>query len=156
MSSPNDRDLIVRAILWKNDALLVNANRNSKTGESYVALPGGHVDAGEHCAQALQREIEEELAAQCEIGDLQFICENIYPGRRKSESQRHELTLIFEGTISGEQSRADGTIASPENDKNFRWLSRAELKEANLLPADVKAFLLGQIQNRYQFSDTRA
>ena len=155
MSSSNERDLIARAILWKNGALLVNANRNSKTGESYVALPGGHVDAGEHCVQALQREIEEELAAQCQIGDLQFVCENIYPGRRKSESQRHELTLIFEGTISGEQTRADGTIVSPEKDKNFRWLARAELESANLLPADVKAFLLGQTEERYKFSDTR-
>ena len=155
MSSANGPDLIARAILWKDDALLVNANRNSKTGESYVALPGGHVDPGEHCVQALQREIEEELAAQCQIGDLQFVSENIYPGRRKSESQRHELTLIFAGTISGEQTRADGTIKSPETDKNFRWLPRAELEKANLLPADVKAFLLGQIQKRYRFSDTR-
>ena len=105
MSSKNDRELIARAILWKNDALLVNANRNAKTGESYVALPGGHVDPGEHCVQALQREIEEELAAQCQIGDLQFVSENIYPGRRKSESQRHELTLSFRGR---NQRRTDG------------------------------------------------
>ena len=155
MPSPSGPDLIARAILWKDDALLVNANHNSKTGEDYVALPGGHVDPGEHCAQALQREIEEELAAQCEIGDLQFVSENIYAGRRKSESQRHELTLVFAGQISGEHTRADGTIASPEKDKNFRWLKRSELETANLLPADVKAFLLGEIKQRYRFSDTR-
>ena len=155
MSSPSGPDLIARAILWKDDALLVNANHNSKTGEDYVALPGGHVDPGEHCVQALQREIEEELAAQCEIGDLQFVSENIYAGRRKSESQRHELTLIFEGTISGEQKNEDGTIKSPEKDKNFRWLQRSELENANLLPADIKAFLLGEIKERYRFSDTR-
>ena len=155
MSSNHDRDLIARAILWKNDALLVNANYNSKTGENYVALPGGHVDAGEHCVQALQREIEEELAAQCQIGALQFVCENIYAGRRKSETQRHELTLFFAGTISGEQTRADSTIFSPEADKNFRWLPRAELEKANLLPADAKAFLLGQSGDLYHFSDTR-
>ncbi len=155
MSSKKDRELIARAILWKDDALLVNANRNSKTGESYVALPGGHVDPGEHCVQALQREIEEELAAQCQIGDLQFVSENIYPGRRKSESHRHELTLIFEGEISGEQTNEDGTIVSPEDDKNFRWLPKSELESANLLPADVKAFLLGQVKDRYRFSDSR-
>lgn len=155
MSVSTGPELIARAILWKDDALLVNANRNSKTGESYVALPGGHVDPGEHCVQALQREIEEELAAQCQIGDLQFVSENIYPGRRPSEAQRHELTLVFAGTISGEETRDDGTIVSPEKDKNFRWLPRAELEKANLLPADVKAFLLGQSEERYRFSDSR-
>ncbi len=155
MSSASGPDLIARAILWKDDALLVNANHNAKTGDDYVALPGGHVDPGEHCVEALQREIEEELAAQCQIGDLQFVSENVYAGRRQKESRRHELTLVFAGTISGEQTREDGTIHSPEKDKNFRWLPRAELATANLLPADIKAFLLGQIEQRYRFSDTR-
>ena len=155
MSKSSGPDLIARAILWKDDALLVNANHNAKTGEDYVALPGGHVDPGEHCVQALQREIEEELAAHCQIGDLQFVSENIYAGRRPGESQRHELTLVFAGTIDGEETRADGTIASPEKDKNFRWLPKSELANANLLPADIKAFLLGEIEERYRFSDTR-
>ena len=155
MPLSSNADLIARVVLWKDGALLVNANRNSKTGDSYVALPGGHVDAGEHCVQALQREIEEELAAKCEVGDLQFVCENIYAGRRKSESQRHELTLVFAGTIAGEKTRDDGTIESPEKDKNFRWLPREELADANLLPADIKAFLLGEIEEKYRFSDTR-
>ena len=155
MSQSSGPDLIARAILWKDDALLVNFNHNAKTGEDYFALPGGHVDPGEHCVQALQREIEEELAAQCEIGDLQFVSENIYAGRRKSESQRHELTLVFAGTINGEHTSADGQVSSPEKDKNFRWLKQSELASANLLPADIKAFLLGEIGQRYRFSDTR-
>ncbi len=154
-TAPEGPDLIARAIFWKDEALLVNANHNSKTGEAYFALPGGHVDPGEHFVQALQREIEEELNAHCQIGDLQFACENIYAGRRPSESQRHELTLVFAGEISGEQTRDDGTIESPEKDKNFRWLQRSELADANLLPADIKAFLLGAVKERYRFSDTR-
>ena len=149
------RDLIARAILIKNDALLVNRNRNSKTGENYVALPGGHVDAGENCSGALQREIEEELDARCEVGDLAFVCENIYAGRRKSESHRHELTLFFQAHIEGETTRDDGTLQSPELDKNFVWLPLSELENANLLPADIKAFLLKQNVARYVFSDTR-
>jgi ADP-ribose pyrophosphatase YjhB (NUDIX family) len=148
-------DLIARAIIWKGGALLVNGNTNKKTGESYVALPGGHVDPGESCVEALQREIEEELDAKCVLGDLAFVAENIYDGREPDEKQRHEITLIWEAQISGETTRSDGTIESPEKWKNFHWLSEDELEEANLLPHDVKTHLLGQINARYAFSDTR-
>lgn len=150
-----DRDLIARAVIWKNGALLVNTNSNKKTGEKYVALPGGHVDPGEHCVEALQREIEEELAAQCAVGDLLFVTENIYAGREKDEKQRHELTLFFAATLSGEQTRADGTVHSPEKWKNFRWLSETDLPSANLLPADAHKWLLKQSATLYAFADTR-
>ncbi len=156
----NDRDLISRALIIKNGAILVNQNVNRKTGEAYVALPGGHVDPGEDCKTALIREIEEELAAEAKVHKLLFVAENIYAGRSKEEKQRHELTLIFAGEISGETS--DGlSVRSPEADKNFRWLPLEELGQANLLPANVKDFLVRelpleptQFADRYSFTDT--
>ena len=150
-----DRDLIARAVIWKDGALLVNANHNKKTGEDYVALPGGHVDEGEGCVAALGREIEEEMAASCEVGELLFVTENIYAGREAHEKGRHELTLFFSAAISGEQTRDDGTLYSPEAWKNFRWLPESELKGANLLPPDAKKWLLKQNLALYSFSDTR-
>ncbi len=149
----NDRDLISRAVFRKNGAILVNQNQNQKTGEKYVALPGGHVDPGEDCQSALQREIEEELGAGCEIGDLIFVCESVYAGRGESETSRHELTLFFEGEISGEKTDGE-RVLSPESDKDFRWLPLDELPGANLLPSSVKQFLLGQTPARYAFSDS--
>lgn len=150
-----DRDLIARAVIWKDGALLVNGNTNRKTGEKYVALPGGHVDPGEHCVEALKREIEEELAASCEVGDLLFVTESMYAGREKNEKQRHELTLFFAATISGEKTHEDGTIYSPEEWKNFHWLPESDLESANLLPADAKQWLLKASTAVYSFSDTR-
>jgi 8-oxo-dGTP diphosphatase len=161
----SDRDLIARAIIWKNDCLLVNGNTNKKTSERYVALPGGHVDPGESCVQALQREIEEELAAKCSVGDLVFASENIYAGRELNEKKRHELTLVWSASISGEKTNADGTIESPEEWKNFHWLPKSQLESANLLPATMKEFLIlsafgeeeevaGELP-RYAFADSR-
>lgn len=150
-----DRDLIARAVIIKNGALLVNGNFNKKTGERYVALPGGHVDPGEHCVEALKREIEEELAASCEVGELAFVTEDIYPGREKDEKQRHELTLFFNATLSGETLRTDGTIASPEEWKNFHWLPLAQLGETNLLPRSAKKSILDKNAPLYQFTDSR-
>lgn len=148
-------EIIARAVIWKSGALLVNGNQNKKTLEKYVALPGGHVDPGEHCVEALRREIEEELSAQCEVGDLLFVCESRYAGREKDEKQRHELTLFFAAEISGEQTRDDGTISSPEAWKNFHWLPETGLQTANLLPFDAKKWLLKQSATLYSFADTR-
>lgn len=150
-----DRDLIARAILVKDSALLVNGNSNKKTGEKYVALPGGHVDPGESCIEALKREIEEELAATCEVGTLVFVTEDIYAGREKDEKSRHELTLFFAATISGEKTHADGTIESPEKWKNFHWLPLTQLEETNLLPRSAKKRLLDEDSPVYQFTDSR-
>lgn len=149
----NDRDLIARAILIQNSAILVNQNRNKKTGETYVALPGGHVDPGEDCKTALRREIEEELGAHATIGDLVFVAEDVYAGRSNAETSRHELTLVFEGGVTN-VTETDGEIRSPEKDKNFRWLPLAELAEANLLPITVKQFLLGESKAQYAFADS--
>lgn len=150
-----DRDLIARAVIIRDGALLVNGNSNKKTGDKYVALPGGHVDPGESCIEALKREIEEELAAKCEVGELAFVVEDIYPGREKDEKQRHELTLFFAATLSGETTRADGTLESPEKWKNFHWLQLANLSETNLLPRGAKKHLLDENAPLYQFTDSR-
>lgn len=155
LGNMKDRDLIARAILIKDGALLVNGNSNKKTGERYVALPGGHVDPGESCIDALKREIEEELAATCEVGELAFVTEDIYPGREKDEKARHELTLFYQATISGEKTRADGTIESPESWKNFHWLPLGDIAEANLLPRSAKKRLLDAELPLYQFTDSR-
>lgn len=149
------RDLIARAVIIKDGALLVNANSNKKTGEAYCALPGGHVDPGEHCVEALKREIEEELDAACDVGEMLFVTEDIYPGREIGEKGRHELTLFFAATIQGEKTRADGTVQSPEKWKNFRWLALPELPGANLLPRSAKKRLLDEGAPLYQFTDSR-
>ena len=43
---------------------------------------------------------------------------------------------------------------SPEGDKDFVWLPLEDLPEANLLPANVKQFLLGHEPARYNFTDS--
>lgn len=149
----NDRDLIARAIVVRDGHLLVNQNVNKKSGESYVALPGGHVDPGESCVAALAREIEEELAATAQVGELAFVAESIYAGRSRHDKSRHELTLFFEATVTG--LREEGLlVSSPEPDKRFCWLPLNQIEAANLLPATARDFLLGQQKARYAFSDT--
>jgi 8-oxo-dGTP pyrophosphatase MutT (NUDIX family) len=152
------RELIARAIFVHAGALLVNKSQIAKTGEEYYALPGGHVDPGESCAQAVIRECEEELAAQIEIHDLCFVSESVYAGRKKDEARRHELVVYFHATLSTPLQTNGVEIFSPEKNKRFEWLPFENLANANLLPLGVKGFILALLADdeypHYVFSDS--
>jgi len=148
------RELIARVILVHDDCLLVNQGFSKKLGREYVALPGGHVDPGESCAQAVARECDEELQIEVSVGDLVFVSEQIYAGRGQSDEARHELTLVFRGELKTHPSRDGDQILSPEASKNFRWLPLSQLPDAPLLPRAVKQFLLNEAASpRYAFAD---
>lgn len=143
MKYEKTHELIARGVFIRDGAILVNHGRNAKTGERYFALPGGHIDAGEDARTAVGRECEEELQIEVGVGDLVFVSESIYPGRHDNDGRRHEIVLYFEATVQSEPQVQDGSILSPESDKEFRWLPLADVPESNIRPASFKEWLLG-------------
>lgn len=137
---PN-RELIVRAIITQDDCLLVNQGTRHQTNQFYYALPGGHVEDGETCTEALQREMLEELAIECSVDDLCFVIEHTYSGRHENDVARHELTLYFKVTATSTIQQTDEKIISPEPQKNFHWLPINSLDEAALLPEISRDYL---------------
>ncbi len=159
MKHDSGRELIARGIILHEGAVLVNYSRNKKTGERYCALPGGHVDPGESCAEALRRELQEELGCDAAVGDLCFVAESIYDGRKANDKKRHEVVLYFATTLLQLPPTAGERILSPEPEKNFQWLPLADLESANLLPPNAKQSLLqltanGSVTEHYSFNDS--
>jgi ADP-ribose pyrophosphatase YjhB (NUDIX family) len=152
------REVIARAIVVEDGAFVVNKSRNTKTGEEYFALPGGHVDPGESCVAALEREWQEELGGKLEVLDLCFVAESVYSGRKKEDSSRHELVLFFHANLASPLQHNGKEISSPETGKNFQWLRFEDLDASNLLPKTVKEFLLDTLEeidsSHYAFSDS--
>lgn len=136
-------ELIARGVIIESNNVLVNRSRNQKTGEEYCALPGGHVDPGENCREAVRRELIEELGCATRVGDLLFVTESVYPGRHENDGRRHEIVLYFEAELlETPQSDGNGGLQSPESDKNFAWLPLIQLPIAKLLPDGAREFLL--------------
>src|SRR5690348_15525755 len=96
----SQREVIARAIVVEDGAFVVNKSRNAKTGEEYVALPGGHVDPGESCVAAIERKWQEELGGKLQVLDLCSVAETVYSDRQKEDSTRHELVLFFHANLA--------------------------------------------------------
>jgi ADP-ribose pyrophosphatase YjhB (NUDIX family) len=154
---PN-RELIVRAIITQDDCLLVNQGTHHQTSQFYYALPGGHVEDGETCIAALQRELQEELEIECSVENLCFVIEHVYSGRHENDVARHELTLYFKVTVTSAIQQSGETIISPEASKTFRWLPIDSLATAALLPEISREFLQKYFSDQqiphYAFQDS--
>ena len=95
----------------------------------YTYLPGGHIEFGEKGAEALRREVREELGVDSTVGDLLGVVESSFVQHGKPHA---EISLVYRLTL------ADQGAKSQEDWIEFVWWPVDRLDEANLLPPEMK------------------
>lgn len=117
--------VVVGAVITDQQKVLCALRGEQMALPGMWEFPGGKLEPGETDAQALVREINEELECQVCIGE-------------RITSTRHEYNFGFVTLTTYYAQVVSGTPSTTEH-AELRWVAAAELDQLNWAPADIPA-----------------
>jgi 8-oxo-dGTP diphosphatase len=118
---------VVAAIIEDAGRFLLTRRQSGVHLAGLWEFPGGKIDPGETPADALKRELREELDVEVELGDAMFHTRHAYPDRVV------ELTF-YRCSLRGKPRPLLG--------QEMRWVLRSELTSLGFPPADTELIAL--------------
>jgi 8-oxo-dGTP diphosphatase len=122
---------VVAALITRDSKLLVCQRKRSDSHPLRWEFPGGKVEAGESPAEALARELHEELGVAATIGA------EVYRTRHQYKDLPEELLLIFFWANVGASASLQNLAF-----ERFEWASPSALSRYDFLPADQELIAL--------------
>ena len=124
-------ETIARGVAVRDGKVLVCRAKGGKS----TYLPGGHIEFGETAAEALVREVREELGVESQAEKFLGVVENSFLQHGRPHS---EINLVYALELAPDA--ANDPVAL-EDWIEFEWREIAELESANLLPAEMARFV---------------
>lgn len=115
---------VVAAVIEEEGRLLIARRKDEGARAGLWEFPGGKVEPGEGEAEALVRELREELGVEARVGALVDRLEHAYP-------EVHVELVLYQATL------APGAEPKPLSAAEVRWVPRAELAQLPFCEADV-------------------
>ena len=119
--------VVVAAVIERDSRFLVTRRQSGVHLAGLWEFPGGKIDAGESHADALRRELREELDADVAVGELVFQVTHDY-------ADRSIALYFYRCALLG--------VPQPLLGQEMRWASRAELSTLGFPPADEELIRL--------------
>lgn len=113
--------VVVAAVIEDNDRFFLTTRQPGVHLAGMWEFPGGKIDPDESHADALKREIREELDAEIDVGELIFHTVHAYP----------DVTVALYFYRCGLRG-----APRPRLGQEMRWVPRGELPSLGLPPAD--------------------
>ena len=125
------------AVCLQNDCVLIHQT----PGHAVWSLPGGRVDIGESSAEALIREMAEELHSRVHVHRLITTLELI--DHNFNGTLFHEIGMYYAVDLLDVQWQAD-VFRGPEhsNPADFWWCPLTQLTHVPLVPSAIKRMIL--------------
>lgn len=130
------------ALITQGDRVLLH----QLEGDRFWALPGGGIEPGESAAEALTRELYEELGADLgtavTVGALAVVAENFFA---YGGVAYHEIGLYLHAKPlpGGPLAIANGPFDGVEGSRKlvFAWFTPAEMAQVDIRPAFLREYL---------------
>ena len=113
--------VVVAAIVERDDAFLLTLRPDGTHLAGHWEFPGGKVDLHENHAEALRREVFEELDAVVDVGELAHTVTHAYPDKTVQ-------LFFYRCALRGEPK--------PMMGQQMRWVHRRELAQLPFPEAD--------------------
>lgn len=113
--------VVVAAIVERDDAFLLTLRPDGTHLAGHWEFPGGKVDAHENHAEALRREVFEELDAVVDVGELAHTVTHAYPDKTVQ-------LFFYRCALRGEPK--------PMMGQQMRWVHRRQLAQLPFPEAD--------------------
>jgi 8-oxo-dGTP diphosphatase len=117
---------VVAALITRNSQLLVCQRRHNDTHALKWEFPGGKVERGESLAEALVRELREELGVTATVGP------EVYRTRHHYKNLPDDLLLIF-----FRAKIEDSALVQNFQFEGYEWASPSALAAYDFLAADA-------------------
>ena len=146
----------VKAIIIRNNKILLNRCADNKNGD-YYTLPGGGQNKFESLEEALVRECLEETGYL--VFPIKFValCEEIYDdiiSRKEFPEYAHKLHHIFLCELCGDERK--GPTEKDSSQIESEWVSISSINSIKLLPEYLQHNIFKIIDNKiYAFFNTK-